>query len=156
MRRHQDQGNCYKGKHLIGTGLQVQRFSPLSSRQKAWQHPGMTLKKLSSTSCSEGEQKIAVFQEARRRVAKPTPTMTNFLQQGHTCSNKATPPNRATPWVKHIQTTTSFSPPPFPSVNGARVCNGRAYSICGCEGTEFIHVWEKNSVLACLDMSVHI
>ena len=28
------------------------------------------------------------------------------LQQGHTHSNKATPPNSAAPWVKHIQTTT--------------------------------------------------
>jgi hypothetical protein len=31
----------YKGQHLIEAGLQVQRFSPLSSRQEgAWQHPG--------------------------------------------------------------------------------------------------------------------
>ena len=29
-RRH-DQGSSYKGGYLIGTGLQVQRFSPLSS-----------------------------------------------------------------------------------------------------------------------------
>ena len=29
----------YKGQHLIGVGLQVQRFSPLSPRQEAWQHP---------------------------------------------------------------------------------------------------------------------
>jgi len=34
------QGNSYKGKHLIGTGLQVQRFSPLSSWLEALQHPG--------------------------------------------------------------------------------------------------------------------
>jgi hypothetical protein len=27
-------------QHLIGAGLQVQRFSPLSSWQEAWQHPG--------------------------------------------------------------------------------------------------------------------
>ena len=32
-----DQGNSYKDKHFIGAGLQVQRFSPLSSRQEAWQ-----------------------------------------------------------------------------------------------------------------------
>ena len=32
--------------------------------------------------------------------------MTHFLQQGHTYSNKATPPNSTTPWAKHIQTTT--------------------------------------------------
>jgi hypothetical protein len=28
------QGNSYTGKHLIGAGLQVQRFSPLSSGQE--------------------------------------------------------------------------------------------------------------------------
>ena len=38
MRRHHDQGNSYKGKHLIGTGLQFERFSPLSSWWEAWQH----------------------------------------------------------------------------------------------------------------------
>jgi hypothetical protein len=30
-----DQDNSYKGKHLIGAGLQVQRFSPLSLW---WEH----------------------------------------------------------------------------------------------------------------------
>jgi hypothetical protein len=38
MKKHQDQGNSYK-EHLIGAGLQAQRFSPLSSYQKAWQCP---------------------------------------------------------------------------------------------------------------------
>jgi hypothetical protein len=33
--------------------------------------------------------------------------MTHFLQQGHTYSNKATCPNSADPWAKHIQNTTS-------------------------------------------------
>ena len=32
VNRHHDQGNSYKGQHFIGAGLQVQRFSPLSSR----------------------------------------------------------------------------------------------------------------------------
>jgi hypothetical protein len=27
MKKHHDQGNSYKGKHLIGAGLQFQRFS---------------------------------------------------------------------------------------------------------------------------------
>jgi hypothetical protein len=35
--RYHDQGNSYKGQHLIGSGLQVQRFSPLSSLRDAWQ-----------------------------------------------------------------------------------------------------------------------
>jgi hypothetical protein len=46
VNRHYDQGKSYKG-HLIGAGLQVQRFSPLSSR---WEHgsiqAGMGLEEL--------------------------------------------------------------------------------------------------------------
>ena len=34
MNRYHDQGKSYKGKHLFGVGLQVQRFSPLLSRQE--------------------------------------------------------------------------------------------------------------------------
>ena len=33
--------------------------------------------------------------------------MTYFLQQDHTYSNEAIPPNNAIPWAKHIQTTTT-------------------------------------------------
>ena len=40
VKRHHDHGNSYKGQHLIGTGLQVQRFSSLSSRWEEWQRPG--------------------------------------------------------------------------------------------------------------------
>jgi hypothetical protein len=36
----------------------------------------------------------------------PTPTLTHPFQRGHTYSNKATPPNGATPWSKNIQTIT--------------------------------------------------
>ena len=31
LRKHHDHSKSYKGKHLIGAGLQFQRFSPLSS-----------------------------------------------------------------------------------------------------------------------------
>jgi hypothetical protein len=34
VNRHHDQGKSNKGQHLIGAGLQVQRFNPLSSRQE--------------------------------------------------------------------------------------------------------------------------
>jgi hypothetical protein len=40
VKRHHEQGNSYKQQHLIGAGLQVQRFSPLSSWKEAWQHAG--------------------------------------------------------------------------------------------------------------------
>ena len=36
--------------------------------------------------------------------------MTLLLQPGHTYSNKATPPNAATPWSKNIQTMTGDLP----------------------------------------------
>jgi hypothetical protein len=34
MKRHHDQGNSYKGKHLIGYGFPVQKFSLFSSKSK--------------------------------------------------------------------------------------------------------------------------
>jgi hypothetical protein len=40
------------------------------------------------------------------RALNPTPTKTHLLSQGHTYSKKATPPNSATPWAKHIQIIT--------------------------------------------------
>jgi hypothetical protein len=46
VNRHHDQGKSYKG-HLIGAGLQVQRFSPLSSRQEHGSiHAGMVQEEL--------------------------------------------------------------------------------------------------------------
>jgi hypothetical protein len=38
MKRHHDHRNSYKGRYLIGAGLQFQRFSPSSSW---WEHGGM-------------------------------------------------------------------------------------------------------------------
>ena len=57
MKRHHDQPTSYKW-HLVGAGLQVLRFSPLSSSQEAWQHPGRhgTGGAESFTSCSKGKQ----------------------------------------------------------------------------------------------------
>jgi hypothetical protein len=56
-----------------------------------------------------------VLEAAKRRLEPmwlgggshcPSPTVTHFFQQGHTYSNKATPPSTATPWAKLIQVTT--------------------------------------------------
>ena len=55
-------------------------------------------------------RRLADSHVARRRVLKPTPTVTHFLQQGHTYSNKATPPNSATLWANPIQTTAIVIP----------------------------------------------
>lgn len=37
---HHTCGSPYKGKHLIGTLLTIQRFTPLQSWQEAWYHKG--------------------------------------------------------------------------------------------------------------------
>jgi hypothetical protein len=37
VKRHHDQHNSYKGKHLIGAGFKFQRFSPW---QEAWWRAG--------------------------------------------------------------------------------------------------------------------
>ena len=44
--RHHDQDNSYKGQHLIGAGLKVQRFSPLSRQEHGSIQAGMVLEKL--------------------------------------------------------------------------------------------------------------
>ena len=86
----------YKEQHLTGAILQSQSFSPLSSMQEAWQRPG---------SCGDGEGGLpkakTEFQEARRRISKPTFTVTHFLQQSHTYSKKATFPNMPLPGPLH-------------------------------------------------------
>jgi hypothetical protein len=40
IKRHYDHHNFYKGNHLTGTLLMVQRFNPLSSWWEAWHHTG--------------------------------------------------------------------------------------------------------------------
>jgi hypothetical protein len=69
---------------------------------KAWWPPGRHgAGDAESSSSSEDKQEKTGFQGIRKRVSK-LPKVTHFLQQGHTYSNKATPPNSATPWAKHI------------------------------------------------------
>jgi hypothetical protein len=53
----------------------------------------------SSTSCSKGKLEKNDFQALGGESQSPP-------AQRHTSSNKATPPSSATPWAKHIQTTT--------------------------------------------------
>jgi hypothetical protein len=81
----------------------VQRFSPLSSRkdhgsiQEAMVHEELRVLHL----VPKTNEKTGSHQ-ARRRVLKPTPTV-------NTSSHKAISPISATPWVRHIQTTTFYS-----------------------------------------------
>ena len=107
MNRDHDQGKSYKTQHLIGAGLQVQRFSPLSSRQE---HGSIQVGVVQE----EWRVKHLPLKAASRRLTSRqlgwgSYTYTHsehLLQPGHTYSNKATPPNGATPWSKNIQTIT--------------------------------------------------
>jgi hypothetical protein len=83
-------------------------FQSIIIKAVTWQNPGRlgVGETESFTSCSEGKQEETGFQGTRMRVLKPTATITHFLQQGHSYSNKALAPNSASPWTKHIQTIT--------------------------------------------------
>ena len=93
VKRHHEQGNSYKRKHFIGAAsLHFQRFSPLSSWQKAWQcsgrhHAGGTLisrqqKEMECvTKCSLSIYNLSV---ACPHSDTLLPTRPYLLQQGHT------------------------------------------------------------------------
>ena len=80
---HHDQDNSHKDEYLIGAGLQVQRSSPLASRQKH-----------GSIQADMAQEKLRVLHldltGARRKFDSSVldgalkSTVTHFLQQGHT------------------------------------------------------------------------
>ena len=93
VKKHHDQGNFYKGQLLIRAGLQVLRFSSLSSRQEAWQCPGRhgTGGAESSTSCSEETGEDYCLPGSKEEGLKAhsysdtlPPTRPHLFQQGHT------------------------------------------------------------------------
>ena len=108
MNRHHAQQKSYKGQYLVGAALQVQRFSPLSSK---WEHDSIQAGlvqlelRVIHLHVETASGKVASRQVGRARVFKPT--VTHLLQQCHTYSNKATLPNITTPWAQHIQTITT-------------------------------------------------
>ena len=89
-KRHHDQVNSSKGKHLIGACLEFQRFSPLLSWWGSYDHSG-----------KHGARKIAVMRTQQKETMlaldlgfetpKPTPgytfppTRIHLLHQCHTC-----------------------------------------------------------------------
>jgi hypothetical protein len=90
VKRHHDHSKTYTG-HLIGTGLQVQRFSPLSSWQEAWQSPGRH-------GAGEGAQNPTSWSVGCRKetVCHTGHSLSigdfkNPSPQWHTSSKKATP-----------------------------------------------------------------
>ena len=96
VKRNYDQVDSYKCKHLTGASLQFQRFSSLSSQQEAWQcvgRHGVGEGAEISTSLSESSLTLPPWTELKNRTSKPTLTVTHFLPQGHTHSNKNISPN---------------------------------------------------------------
>ena len=95
MRRHHDQGNSYNVKHLIGAGLQFQRFSPLSSWWEAWRH-----------AASHGDTGAEVLHLHLKEEGDCVPHWEylehigaqSLLPKGYISSNKALPPNSAAPY----------------------------------------------------------
>ena len=89
VKRHHDQGNSYKEQHLIGAGLQFQRFSSSSSRQEAWQclgRHGTGERAKSSTSWSKvARRKGYLSSRQLGRGSQSPPT------KWHISSNKVTP-----------------------------------------------------------------
>jgi len=84
VKRHHDHGKSYKGQHyLIGAGLQVQRFSPLSSRQEHGSIQAGTVQEELRV-LHLRLRKTEHLQAAGRKISKLTPTVAHFLQQGYT------------------------------------------------------------------------
>ena len=57
--------------------------------------------------------------ELEQKTSKPTPTVKQFLQQGHTYSNKDTHPNSVTPCGPCIQTRESMGAKPIQATTNA-------------------------------------
>jgi hypothetical protein len=92
VNRHHDQGKSYKKQHLLGAGLQVQRFSPLSSR---WEHgsiqAGMAQADLrvlclhpKAASGRLTSRQLGWGSSAHTHSDTPTPTRSHLFEQGHT------------------------------------------------------------------------
>ena len=92
MNRHHDQGKSYKKQHLIGAGLQVQRFSPLSSM---WEHgsiwAGMAQEELrvlclhpKAASGRLTSRQLGWGSYTHTHSDTPIPTRSHLFRQGHT------------------------------------------------------------------------
>ena len=92
MKRHHDQDNSYKGKHLIGAGFQFQRFS-LS----------IIMMTGSMTACRQTwdwkSLKFYIFIQAKRRLSSRQLRggSQSSAPQWHPSLNQATAPNRPLP-----------------------------------------------------------
>jgi len=101
VKRNHDQSKSYKEQHLTGAGLQVQGSVQYHQGGKHSSHPG---------TCGFGERAESSASAARRGLS-----LLGGESQGPPHSDTLTPtmPHLlivpATPWAKHIQTTTLHS-----------------------------------------------
>jgi hypothetical protein len=83
MKRYHDQGNSYKRQYLIGVAYRFRgSVHHHHHGRKHGRHGNGGAE--SYTSCSKDKLEKTIFQESKRRVSKPTSTVTYFLQQDHT------------------------------------------------------------------------
>ena len=97
MKRYYDQNNYCKVTHLIGAGSLFWSVIHCHNRKHGSVQTDVMEKELRVLHLYlKAPMKKTGFQ-ATGRVLKPTPTVTYFLQHGHTYSNKAPPRNSAIP-----------------------------------------------------------
>ena len=90
VKRHLEQGSSYERHHLIGSGLHIQRFSPLSLMQEAWQHSGR---------CGSGKGEFYIMSQRQTGEDWLSCAGHSFKAQSplwHTSSSKAIPLNSTT------------------------------------------------------------
>jgi len=119
VKRHQDQGNSYKRKDcgwLAGSYVQsiVTMAGSMASYRQTWCWRSLSVLHLDPKAAARDylykhpggawNSTLGRAHTGCAQASKPTPTVTHFLHQGHTYSNKATPPTSTTPCVPSIQT----------------------------------------------------
>ena len=102
MKRHPGQGNSYKRKHLIGGLLTILEGSSMIIMAGGKQTDMETEQYLRTShpdqiSRHQAERETGLHRASEIPMPTPSnttsPTRPRLLQQGHTHSNKATPPN---------------------------------------------------------------
>ena len=107
MKRHHDHGNSYKGKHLIGAGLQFRSLVCCHHGKKHGAGEGAQSSILGFEGNGKGLRHWVWLEYLRPHSL---PLVMQLLQQHSTYSSKAMPPMSATPYgpvgTAFIQTTT--------------------------------------------------
>jgi hypothetical protein len=101
--RHHDHRNSYKGKHLIGAGLhfrgsvhyhQSGKHGSMQTNMVQEKEPGVLYVDPQATGRDKDPGPCLSFRDLTLQAYH---LVMSFLQPHHICSNKATPPNSATP-----------------------------------------------------------